>query len=476
MDAHDREIISVAVVSHSSSKDIARETAHLHNEEWIGIHRVRPRLIAALVRLADELDEDHRRADPLLQARVGLPEESKFFWEFSQRIIGIRPKPDSQEIQVHIKFLKADVGRNVLIEGRMRPFVSAFADKLAKINRERVVVGTFLPDDLRYHRIRASVKPIPDHPTWKEPREFTFFDSTNGSQFVAAFPELLEAPARQQIINVLELIRQNELGNASSILGNLEMVAQDLPTSVLLLIYYDGACIESRRADSTDSNEERTLAVDRSLRYIKQWLALGLTGAWEEEGKSPYNEIFKMGRDSDLYRLFLHRRKRVARLVPEDLRSALPTELPRRHSPGAGGGSSGCVPKGTLIQTPAGEVPIEWLREGDAVLSVDIEGSGGVFETRVEKVHTLREPKCVQINHRFRFTPSHRLFSSEGMPIRAGDVADGTLLMRAKFSHEEVSYVELVDGYFEVYNITTDHSSHNYMVDGLVCRNARYWK
>ena len=64
----DKKIIAAAVVSHSSSKDIAQECRQFSAVEPIREYRARPAVVAALVRLADELDEDHRRADPILQS------------------------------------------------------------------------------------------------------------------------------------------------------------------------------------------------------------------------------------------------------------------------------------------------------------------------------------------------------------------------------------------------------------------------
>jgi hypothetical protein len=46
IDLRDRDIVTAAVVSHSSSKDIAEETAGLADEELIGGQSVRPRVIA----------------------------------------------------------------------------------------------------------------------------------------------------------------------------------------------------------------------------------------------------------------------------------------------------------------------------------------------------------------------------------------------------------------------------------------------
>jgi len=118
-------------------------------------------VIAALVRLADELDEDFRRAEPAVQEKLDLPEASVCYWQFCQRVRGIRPDLGSRSINLDVKFEPEDIGRTVLVKDRRRPFVSAFAEKLAKINRERMLVGQFLPEPLRYGQLKVSVKPLP---------------------------------------------------------------------------------------------------------------------------------------------------------------------------------------------------------------------------------------------------------------------------------------------------------------------------
>lgn len=94
----------------------------------------------------------------------------------------------------------------MLVKDRRRPFVSAFAEKLAKINRERMVVGQFLPEELRYAQLTVSVKPLPRHKDWKRPRDFVFGDHTAASEFVAAVPELLIEPARQWLLDALGVV------------------------------------------------------------------------------------------------------------------------------------------------------------------------------------------------------------------------------------------------------------------------------
>src|ERR1700761_4105501 len=85
----DLKIIRAVVVSHSSSKDIEQECAMFNDTIQVNQYQARPKVIAALLRLADELDEDSRRADPHVMKKLNLPATSEFFWEFSQRISGI---------------------------------------------------------------------------------------------------------------------------------------------------------------------------------------------------------------------------------------------------------------------------------------------------------------------------------------------------------------------------------------------------
>jgi hypothetical protein len=173
-DHRDREIIRAAVVSHSSSKDIDQECAAFSAAESIGPHTARPRVIAALVRLADELDEDHRRADPNVAKKLNIGEEAQFFWQFCQRILAIRPDRKSQSIQINIQFEPDDAGRRVTVGGAPRLFVSAFAEKIAKINLERMIIAQYLPEPLKFQRILLTVRPLAGHSQWKYPRRIHF--------------------------------------------------------------------------------------------------------------------------------------------------------------------------------------------------------------------------------------------------------------------------------------------------------------
>ena len=421
IDARDRDVIGAAVVSHSSSKDIAEQTAGFADEELIGGQSVRPRVIAALVRLADELDEDYRRADPDLQRRLNVPEESRFFWEFCQRINGIKPDLGSHDINIDVKFTHDDVGRNVVVNGQLMPFVVAFGDKLAKINRERKTVNSFLPEALRYRYLKISIKPLPGLAKWKHPRKFEFGEHTTTPEFTAAFPEFLAKPANGWLLDTLDLMRAGKLDKATVTLNRLGEVVDYLPYDVRLRYFYNTACLASMKADlAKPRGGERAQLLQSSLNHLFRWLDLLLDETARADGVDPNNEIHRMGNDSDLYFVLSKHRETILQRLPKKVRPAVPEDPPRHND---GGRSDGCLPKGARVSTPDGPVPIENIRKNDTILSVDLGPCPAIIHTSVVRVHTLREARCIRLDDQCLLTPSQPVCGPGGLFIAANKLA-----------------------------------------------------
>lgn len=462
-DLHDRDIIRAAVVSHGSQKDIDLECRGFSQTEAVGRHTVRPRMIAALVRLADELDEDYRRADPIVAEHIQLPDSSQFFWQFCQRITGIQPNQQSHEIYINVKLEVVDIGRTVSLEGKSRSFLAAFGDKIAKINRERVLLNKFLPKNLQYNYIKVSIRPLDKHDIWKFPRPFVFGDHTSASEFVAAYPELLIEPAHKNLQKALEFIRTEQLKDALVELRELERISEDLPIDLHLRVLYDVACVESRLAEKSPlRSSECKRALDYALEYLGRWLELGNSGGWEKMGQTSQNEIYKMSKDNDLHYVVSHRKSKFEKMIPAGLQSALPWKS------SSGGG---CVPAGTVIWTPKGFVPIEDLQEDAEVFSIDIEGKHNPIVTRITSVHISNQTRCICLNGRYVVTPTQPLYEAQGKWILADDLIPGMRILNYKLEYETIDHLEQIGGYFEVYNLSTDHPSHNYVAGELICHN-----
>jgi hypothetical protein len=362
---YDREIIRQAVVSHSSDRDISVETRHVSPEIVIGAHRVRPALIAALVRLADELDEDYRRADPVLQDRADIPESSHFYWEFCRRIWGIRPYRPKHEIKIDISFHNDDLGKIILLGGRKRLFVAAFAEKIAKMNSERRRVNAFLSESLQYDRIRTTLHIDSGSEVEWGRKEFIWSDGTEWQDFRTAFPALLTTPIDKAINRSLDQMRESKFGPARRNLADLAEMIPDLPQIQQLRILYDQACLESLAAQSA-----RTEDVDKyltmALNYLTDWVTRGKAGGWENAGQNSNNEVARMARDGDLSMVLHHRWSAVERLVGE-FRNALPNKQPEVYL-----GRNGSIPETAMVETPEGQRPVTQLQEGEDIVSMDV--------------------------------------------------------------------------------------------------------
>jgi hypothetical protein len=485
INAMDKEIIAAAVVSHSSSKDIAKEFGRFSPEEIIANYKARPTVIGALVRLADELDEDHRRADPILQDRLKLPEESQFFWLFCRRIRGIRPDLSTKRIDVNLALEPEDTKTyGKLPDGRTRHFIAFLAKKLAKINDERVVVNHFLPQALRYTGLHIDVKPLKNHPIWTSPRTFVFNDKTSAKMFLDSFPEFVEQPAKNSITNILEQMRQGNLDVALQELENLDSVAQDLSAELQSAILYEKACTYSLMAVREIRNsEEQKRAIDKSAEHLIKWFQQGQNVGWAAMGKTVDSEVHRMVSDADLTGVIRARKQLLQKTIPP---AHWPETIPRVHWPqseqdgGASsgaknwsGGSSGCIPRGTMVQTPLGNRAIENLRPGDKLISLQLRENYAPVNTKISEVTSSRSPQCLRFNQRWILTPTQPIRTPTAW-VEARYIKAGDYILNGSGEFVRIDQVENLQQYFEVYDITTDHPSHNYLADELVVHNKYF--
>lgn len=455
----DKEIISAAVVSHSSSKDIGRECSRFSEQEIIGRNKARPRVVAALVRLADELDEDYRRADPLLQTRLNLPIESEFFWRFCQRVRGVRPDLNTKWIDFNLELEPEDTRHyGVVPGGKVRHFVAFFAEKLAKINQERITVNSFLPSELKYTALHVDMKPLRRHPTWTSPRTFVFNDSTTSQMFLQSFPELLKEPAQEAIQSVLDFIKNDDLDRADKELDKLASVLSDLPIEVRSRIFYVKACIYSKKAGTFPANSrEREDALDQAANCLIDWFQEGQNGAFRANSKTADAAVHDMARDVDLA-LVVHWRE-------PNFRKAIPSShWPSSHR------SGGCVPLGTFIETPNGKCFVEQLRPGDDVVSLKFGTENERVRATVMAVRTTHSSSCIQLNRRWVVTLSQPVRTSTGW-VEAATLKKGDAVMDGYGFLVPIVELEIIDSDLEVFALTIKDPYHNYVANGLLCHN-----
>lgn len=458
----DKEIIAAAVVSHSSSKDIAKECAQFSPEEIVGKHRARPTVVAALVRLADELDEDHRRADPILQGKLEPPATSEFFWRFCQRVRGVRPDLVAKRIDFNMAFDPEDTTCcGTLPGGAIRHFVAFSADKLAKINSERVLVNRFLPPELQYGGLHVDVKPLAGHAKWLAPRTFVFNDKTSAEMFLGSFPELLAEPSLLILQDVLGLMKEGKLVEADGQLDRLLGWGNDLPVDIKVKALYEKLCVASLAAAHAGKNSAaRDQWLDRGVSATREWLDVGNAGGFQASGRTADAELHRLAHDPDCQLLLKARLKGLP----------LPVQSVAGKKRGPSGGGGGCVPLGSSIRTPDGWRTVESLGIGDAVVATRLEGRPSQVQTMITAIATARSSRCLRVNADWSVTPTQPVYTEQGW-VTASELKPGDRVADDAGQWVPVSAITPVDGYFEVFDLTVSDAAHNYSANGLLCHN-----
>lgn len=322
---HEKEIVEAGVTCHSSSKDIDVVCRHLPEEVIVGHEPIRPRTIAALVRLADELDEDFRRADDILAKRIALPPTSEFYWRFCQRISGIQPRLQDHEIHFSVRFEKEDVN-NILVVGKQeRAFIAGFVQKLQKINSERVIVNKYLPESVRYRRLVLSVRPLSKA---EDVAVFRFEDSTSAMEGLEALPKFLIDPARALLIGAIEHLIQGDFQTAASEFQRIELLASDLPSRNAVACYYSLARFYIARAERSDRVDQPQL-FERAAGSIRNWVQAGEAGGWNETNETPEIAVTRFASDPHLQPL-LRRKETLVREILGRHETFLPSKIGQR--------------------------------------------------------------------------------------------------------------------------------------------------
>lgn len=270
------------------------------------------------------------------------------------------------------------------------------------------------------------------------------------------------------IREALKLFGIHDYLSARSMLHSIASVGADLPPRVRCLVHYNLACAESRLAYEQRADDKKHSALlDNAVKHLVAWLAIGAGGVWGALDRAPSDEVNAMANDDDLLHVRLMRGQRIEQAIQEHLGRSF--RLPAVPTGRSGGG---CVLRGTPVATSNGHVPIEKLRVGDLVLSLDV-ASNRLVETRLKAIHVSRRTECFALNGSLYATGGHRVLvpgrgwaSVDALSIGDRVVAEGS-------SQVALERLKRCDGYFEIYSLTTDHETHNYFAGGVLSHNIK---
>jgi hypothetical protein len=183
-------------------------------------------------------------------------------------------------------------------------------------------------------------------------------------------------------------------------------------------------------------------------------------------GRTASAEVHRMASDNDLAVVCQERRLQLEGAIPKEL-------WPESSS--SGGSGSGCLPRGALIDTPEGWKPIEWLRRGDLIWSLRLSTTATRVTSRVAAVFASRATHCIRVNGKALLTPTQPVRKTTEW-VEAGALTSDDILLDGRGEPTPVSNLEIVGSYFEIYEMMTDDSSHNFVANGILCHNKKpYW-
>ncbi len=142
------------------------------------------------------------------------------------------------------------------------------------------------------------------------------------------------------------------------------------------------------------------------------------------------------------------------------------------HNKGGGGGG-GCFPPGTPIATPCGEVPIESLAPGDAILSLTDQGL--LVPTAVRSLLVARN-ELLEVKTRrgsLQATPDHPVGGVGGNFQPLGELHRGDRILRwasGRLTSDRVRRVSQGLSEALVFNLQVD-APHTFLASGIVVHN-----
>ena len=199
LEEFERRFIGLVVECHGSTKKIENVFTGYSREEPIGGETLRPRYLAALLRLADELDEDHRRAKSRIFINSNIPESSIIFWLINLRIQAVKIDKASQKIAVTVNYWNKDLdlyysyGKDKKVN-----VLAGIYFKMQKLNDELLYCMRFMEDGINLREVEITFR---NEDTKK--RQKIVLDNTTHSQEIPE--ELIEICKMQEKPLILEL-------------------------------------------------------------------------------------------------------------------------------------------------------------------------------------------------------------------------------------------------------------------------------
>lgn len=157
-DAPEKRTISQIAQAHTGVGGEQDTISILPRKEPVLSKDVRYQALAALLRLADELAEDTRRAARFPLDTGMIPEQSEIFHRYANHLHSVRAYSDTQTIDLRFE-MNVDVAIEKYGKGDDKVFLlDEIFDRVMKIHRERAYCMRFLVPLLYYGSVKVTIR------------------------------------------------------------------------------------------------------------------------------------------------------------------------------------------------------------------------------------------------------------------------------------------------------------------------------
>lgn len=139
----------------------------LNTEDIIGNIKIRPRLLAGIVRFADEICESRARANNYLIRHGSIPKHNEIYHHYAAAIVGASYEITSRRFTIKFQIEQKDVSTPWGCEDRKNQdgstinavfLIDEILDRLEKMDRERRYCNNFIRSMCTVDSIRASIE------------------------------------------------------------------------------------------------------------------------------------------------------------------------------------------------------------------------------------------------------------------------------------------------------------------------------
>ena len=164
----ERQAIQKIASVHSGRINGSQDTiSTLHPEAPVLGHKIRYRLLAAILRFADELADDSHRATRIIQSLGIIPSESMVFHEYAKSLHSVVVNPGKHVVRLNYAFLKKEATRT-FGKGKLNGMVpevyllDEIYERTLKMHMERKYCMRFLREVVRIDAIEILIEVYED--------------------------------------------------------------------------------------------------------------------------------------------------------------------------------------------------------------------------------------------------------------------------------------------------------------------------